>query len=141
MSNAPWGHPRMASAVDRGLIDGLRERLARRRVKLGALRPLLMAAYNAARQRLGDSATLVLLEPTRLCLIRTEQQRWQHVVVRRVGTDAARTIDQELATLSGSDPEPPLVALLVGRDVQWPIAPSRVPKRVARYSLACCAAM
>lgn len=141
VSDAPWGHPRLACAIDRGLIDGVLERLARQRVKAIGVRPLLMAAWNAARSRLGADATLVLLEPTRMCLARTERRRWRQVVVRRVNNHAARALDQELAALAGPDPDPPLVALLVGNDVQWPDGSAWAATHAARYSLARCAAM
>jgi hypothetical protein len=140
VASGRWGQPQLACAVDGGLVDALTQRLARRGLRLRSMQPLLVAAHNGRRRRLRGQATLLLLEPTRLCLARTDGGGWQHVVVRRGGSEVARVIDQEMALLAGSANAPPLDVLLVGDDVQWPEAPTRPVRRLSRRSLAACAA-
>lgn len=141
VASGPWGQQHLACAIDGGLVDALTQRLARRGLGLRSVQPLLVAAHNARPRRQRGQASLLLLEPTRLCLARTDGSGWQHVVVRRSGSEVARAIDQEMALLAGSDSAPPLDVLLVGDEVQWPEAPTPPVRHLSRRGLAACAAV
>lgn len=88
---APTGHDRLACAMPQALLAQLRQMAKARRLRLVAVQPYLMAAFNRfVRPQAGDDFLFVLAEPQRSVLLTVRQRRL--VSVRSVGsadTDAA----------------------------------------------------
>jgi hypothetical protein len=80
LSRQPADMPRVASAVDPELLDGLRSVCRRAGVRLGSIQPHLMVGFNRARGQLRHrSAWLTLLEPGHLCLTLLHNGHWSRV--------------------------------------------------------------
>ena len=79
VSPAPPGSPRLAAAMDRGLLESIRAAAGRSRSRLRSVQPYLMAAYNrlAARLRAKDFV-FMLAEPDRACVLTAEGGAWRH---------------------------------------------------------------
>lgn len=74
LASAAGTRARLASAVDRALLDALRERFpAGSRARLDSVRPWLVPAYNHMR---GEAAWLVLVEPGRACVACAPEGNW-----------------------------------------------------------------
>ena len=77
--------PRLASAVDTELLDGLRAVFDGAGIPLRSIQPHLMAAFNGFRgRRQQPSAWFALLEPGNLCLALQQQGRWSRVRSLRI---------------------------------------------------------
>lgn len=76
--------PRLASAVDTELLDGLRAVFDGAGIPLRSIQPHLMAAFNGFRSRLQHSAWFALLEPGNLCLALLQQGHWSRVRSLRI---------------------------------------------------------
>jgi hypothetical protein len=77
--------PRLASAVDPELLDGLRAVFDGAGIPLQSIQPHLMAAFNGFRGRLQQhNAWFALLEPGNLCLALLQQGRWSRVRSQRI---------------------------------------------------------
>jgi len=77
--------PRLASAVDAELLDGLRAVFDGAGIPLRSVQPHLMAAFNGFRGRLQQhSAWFALLEPGNLCLALLSHGRWSRVRSLRI---------------------------------------------------------
>lgn len=107
------GTPRVASAVDRELIDELQAIFpGAARPRLASVQPYLMCAFNRWRDRLGGGGWLVLPEPGRVCLALLADDVWQALQSAR---SAAETTEDWLALLdreaqrAGSQPVPTTV--------------------------------
>lgn len=80
LSRQPAEMPRVASAVDPDLLEGLRSVCQRSGVSLRSIQPHLMAAFNGARGQLRQrSAWLALPEPGHLCLALLHNGHWLRV--------------------------------------------------------------
>lgn len=80
LSHQPPEMPRLASAIDVDLLDGLRSVFDRTGVTLRSIQPYLMTAFNSARGQLRQrSAWLALLEPGHLCLALLHNGQWSRV--------------------------------------------------------------
>lgn len=82
--------PCLACGVDKTLLAALRELAAdpARRLRLGAVQPYLMAAYNRWRRQLdGRQDWLLLAEEGRICLGWFEDKDWAGVFCQQVGGD------------------------------------------------------
>ena len=80
---APRG-PRLACAVDGGLVDGLAGCFAGAGVKLVSVQPFLVAAFNRIRQMVGNaSCWIVVEEPGRLTLALIQRGAWVAIRSRR----------------------------------------------------------
>lgn len=78
--------PRLASAVDVELIDGLRGVFGAAGIPLKSIQPHLMAAYNSFRGGLGrHDAWLAVLEQGNLCLALLRRARWMRIRKLRIG--------------------------------------------------------
>jgi len=85
LSHQAPGKPRLASAVDAELLEGLRSMFARLGIALRSVQPHLMAAFNDARSQLRRrSAWLALLEPGHLCLALLRDGHWSRVRSLRI---------------------------------------------------------
>ena len=78
--------PRLASAVDAELLDGLRGVFDGAGIRLRSIQPHLMAAFNACRSGLPPtSAWFALLEPGSLCLGLLDHGHWLQMRSLRIG--------------------------------------------------------
>ena len=80
-SEAPLGAPRLASAVDKGLIDALKAAFpAKGKAKLVSVQPALMALFNRSRGAVPkDGAWVALAEPDRACVALHMRGSWRAV--------------------------------------------------------------
>jgi hypothetical protein len=80
-SEAPRGAPRLASAVDKTLIEALRACFVpKAKARLVSVQPALMAMFNRARGAVPKSgAWLALAEPERACVALHVQGHWRAV--------------------------------------------------------------
>lgn len=122
VSPGEYGDPALACAIDRGLLQALDAAVGRAgggRLRLDAVEPLLMTAFNHLRERLGRDAVLAIFEPSCLALAVLRDGRWQRVLVRHAGqAPRQRLIEQELA-LATADGLPGQVELLDFADEAW----------------------
>lgn len=80
------GAPRLASAVDADLIDGLRGVFDTAGIPLKSIQPYLMAAFNASRRTMPQSgAWFAVLEPGNLSLGLLDHGHWLQVRSLRIG--------------------------------------------------------
>ncbi|GAB3473734.1 hypothetical protein [Azotobacter salinestris] len=91
LSPAPAGQPRLAAAIERGLLERLQLALQGAGLRLSSVQPYLMAAFNRFAGKLpADDFLFVLAEPGRSSLLLARDGAW--VCVRSVsdgGDDAA----------------------------------------------------
>jgi hypothetical protein len=74
------GGPRLAAAVDRSLLAGIRTAVAPTRLRLASVQPYLMAAYNrVARSHTGRDFVFMLLEAGRACILAAQGGKWCYV--------------------------------------------------------------
>jgi hypothetical protein len=85
LSPARRGAPRLASALDAGLVPAIRACFARgAKLRLLSVQPYLMAAFNCWRAAIGQAdGWLLLLEPQRACLALQAGHRWAAVQTLR----------------------------------------------------------
>jgi len=85
LSAARRGVPRLASAVDAGLVPAIGACFPRgAKARLVSVQPYLMAAYNHLRGAMPDGdAWLLLVEPQRACLALIASRRWAAVQTLR----------------------------------------------------------
>lgn len=81
LSEETPGAARLASAVERGLLEELRGCFPDSgKPRLVSVQPFLMSTFNLWRRRLGsEAAWFVLVEPGRACLARFSKGRWAAV--------------------------------------------------------------
>lgn len=122
VSPGEFGEPVLACAIDRALLQALDACIGRApggRLRLTAVEPLLMTAFNHLRARIGGDAVLAVFETNCLALAVLREGRWQRVVSRHAGqAPRARLIEQELA-LATADGLPGQVELLDFADPPW----------------------
>lgn len=133
--------PRMASAVDRALVESLREAFKAAGLRLASIQPYLMAGVNHWRAIFGGApGWFALVEPGRLCCARFDRDGWQAVRTARLGADTAgdltEWLDRERRLAGGADhsprvllhaPEAPELAL--PRESGWSVEPLRLQPR------------
>lgn len=111
-----FGQPWIASAVDRGLLDGLAQRLDKDRRRLIAVQPALIAACNT--HRANGAGGVVVVEPGRLGIATFAGGQWQSIAARRYITSetgaARRALRQELARLAAPPATSAIVVLPLG---------------------------
>ena len=127
LSKGSAGVPRLASAIDRTLLDAARGIFAGSKIRLRSLQPYLMAAFNQWRREFDDGgAWLALAEPGRLCLALLHQGQWHSVRTRHIGPALAAELplilDQE-RLLSGLPDAPAKVFLHVPEDPAFALGP------------------
>jgi hypothetical protein len=111
-AEAPAGAPRLASAVDKALIDALRAVFPpKRKARLASVQPELMEVFNRARGAIPrGGAWLALAEPERACVALHMGRRW-HAVQSAKGAWLALL---ERARLAVAGETPDLVLLHAG---------------------------
>lgn len=67
----------VAAAIDNELQESLRSLFENSRLKLRAIQPHLMAAFNSLRREIGENAWFALVEPGMLCLARIDHGQWR----------------------------------------------------------------
>lgn len=82
LSPAPPGHPRLAAAVERSLIDALTEAFAGSAVRIASIQPAFVAQFNEAYSRIRADAWLVSAECGRMLIARITDGKWFSVRVR-----------------------------------------------------------
>lgn len=106
IGNAEPGAARLACAIDRALMDELRRTCSAARVKLTSVRPLLAAAFDQSRARLGAGQFwFAAAEQGRLCLAAVENHAWRAVLCQRIGRNVAdelrAMLDRALVAVPG----------------------------------------
>lgn len=145
---AQFGHPALAAAVDEGLLEGLREALSRRRLRLASLQPYLSSAFRLWRgQRHAGDGGFVVVEPGCVTALFRRDGAWSEVTNRRcraeMGDESARVVAQcvDADSLMGGEgaiallapPETAVEKLADGRPIRrlaeaagpWPADPWR----------------
>lgn len=86
LSDAPFGALTPVSGIEQELAAGIRDALAASPLKLLALQPYLMSAFNGWRRKLGhDTQWFVLIEAGMMCAGLLHQGQWQALRTRQVG--------------------------------------------------------
>ena len=114
------GSPRLAAAVDRELVEAVREVVGRSRLRITSIQPHLMAAFNAFGQRRETDFVFVVLEASRLCMIAAQGGVWRHVSGADAPADPvalAMSLEREIELAGLSDETPPAVFV---HATQWP---------------------
>jgi hypothetical protein len=136
-----WGRPWVACAIETALLDGLRSVLQAQGLRPGTVQPLLVAAFNDWRRRLGSGAAFAVVEPDRICVGVFDGNGWGEIGSRRSAGNAASALAQELATLATDSAPAALDLLLVGDGAPWPDdAAVPAPRVLGRRPLALCGA-
>lgn len=110
------GSPWLASAVEKPLLDRLRETLAPAGLSLYSLQPYLMAAFNGWRKEFtGARQWFVLGEPGRICISRFQGGGWRGIRSHRIEgawkDEAPLILERELLLAEG-DGAPQEILLL-----------------------------
>ncbi|HEX4944873.1 MAG TPA: hypothetical protein VFV55_11010 [Usitatibacteraceae bacterium] len=94
----PYGRASLACAVDRELVDAVRDVFRGTRLSLAAIQPLFMAAFNKYRKALGSTGCFLVYEKGRLCGATYADGEWRSALAVRVeeGCFNAATIEREL---------------------------------------------
>lgn len=111
LSDDAPGAPRVAAAVDAGLISAIEQTAKTAQASLLSIQPYLVAATNSWRKHFnqGRSSWLVLHEENRACLALIEHGRWRWLRCMRVGADWPQHLPELIeheTLLAGSDAAP-----------------------------------
>lgn len=103
-SEAARGAPRLASAVDRALLDQIRAAVAGKPgAKLVSIRPQLMSRFNAWRRAVpAQGAWVVLAEPDRACIALHGSRGWRSV--QNAKGDWRALLERERLRIEGEIP-------------------------------------
>lgn len=86
LGDAGYGETRLASAMDRELMQGLSEVIGRTSLRVVSIQPYLMTAFNHCRKLMQDDNYLFMLdEPGRLCLVQVRDRQWSQIRTTPVG--------------------------------------------------------
>lgn len=110
-TEAAPGEPRLASAIDAGLIEALKKAFEKKpKAKLVSIQPALMSRFNAARGAVpAHGAWLVIAEPERACIALHGTKRWR--AVQNVRGEWRAALERERHRVEG---EVPSLVLLAG---------------------------
>lgn len=110
----PHGRASLACAVDRELLDGLRSLARGTRLRLGAIQPLFMTAFNEHRAALGPTGCFLVYEHGRLCGAAYADGEWRSAMSARVdGGLTAQVLEREIL-LHGVPDDVPVFLCIVG---------------------------
>jgi hypothetical protein len=109
VAEAGPAHPRLASAIDRALLEAIAAAFRNRRVRLRSIQPHLMAAFNQALPAMRESSFwFVLQEPGRLLLGLIRDGAWRSVRGRQANGlwcgELAQIVERESALLAPEEP-------------------------------------
>jgi hypothetical protein len=108
-SEAAPGQPRLASAIDAGLLAALKDVFRAKKAKLVSVQPALMRRFNASRKFLPrDGAWLVIAEPERACVALHGGKHWRAVQNAKGAWRAA--LERERHRVEGAVPSLVLLA-------------------------------
>jgi hypothetical protein len=119
-SEAPPDAPRLASAIDSGLLEALKQAFAGRKAKLVSIQPALMSRFNAARKNVpAGGAWLVIAEPERACIALHGGKAWR--AVQNTKGDWRAALERERHRVEGEVPSLVLIAGVAApsNDSQW----------------------
>ena len=133
------GAPRVASAVDRQLIEALRSAFAQSAIALRSVQPFLMISFNRWRGEFRQrDAWFVIAERGRYCCAAIEKQEWRNVRSGKLGDGFLQELPQlfkrELFLVDGGEsaqavmlhvPEQPRFAAVPGSG--WQVTPLVLP--------------
>lgn len=91
------GAPRLASAVDGGLLDALRQAAAQNRLALRSIQPYLMASFNLFAGRIKKGGNwFATVENGKLCLALVRDGQWQRIQTHHDGMEKLKAwLDRE----------------------------------------------
>lgn len=108
-TGAPPGEPRLASAIDAGLLASLKGIFQGKQAKLVSIQPALMRRFNAARKDLPkEGAWLVIAEHERACVALHGGKAWRAVQNAKGAWRAA--LERERHRVEGAVPSLVLLA-------------------------------
>jgi len=108
-SEAGPGEPRLASAVDKALVEDLKKAFEGKKARLVSIQPALMRRFNVARNRLPkDGAWLVIAEAERACIALHGGRQWRAVQNAKGAWRAA--LERERHRVEGDVPTTVLLA-------------------------------
>lgn len=88
LNEGSFGSPSLASAVDQGLLEQLKNIFNESPLRLKSIQPYLMTAFNTCRRKLGrDAAWFVLAEQGVFCIGLLRNGQWQSIRLRRTEGD------------------------------------------------------
>ena len=133
------GAPRVASAVDRQLMEALRSAFAQSAIALRSVQPFLMISFNRWRGEFRRrDAWFVIAERGRYCCAAIEKQEWRNVRSGKLGDGFLQELPQlfkrELVVADGGEsiravmlhvPEQPRFASVPGSG--WQVTPLVLP--------------
>ncbi len=95
LSKNGYGEARLASAVDRELLDGLSGLFDGTSLRLASVQPCLMTAFNLCLNKIVDEDCLFILEePGKVCLAQMRNHQWSQIRVSPV-----ENLEHELGAL------------------------------------------
>jgi hypothetical protein len=139
LSDGKPGVPRVASAVDRQLVEALRSAFAQSKLALRSVQPLLMISFNRWRGEFRRrDAWFIIAERGRYCCAAIEKQEWRNVRSGKLGDGFLQELPQlfkrELSLAGSGDttqvvmlhaPEEPRFASVPGSG--WQVMPLVLP--------------
>lgn len=119
--------PRVACAVDQGLMNGLRDLCLQQQTFLQSVQPYLTVAFNQFSSQLHPNTWLTLVEDGILCLAHLQNGRWQSIKTARINSDwrreLTRLIQREtlLAGLSESNTAQSCPVMVIAPEYPAPV--------------------
>ncbi len=126
-----FNSPRVACALDRDLLNRLRELCSLQLVSLHSVQPYLAVAFNQYSSRLLPDTWLILVEDGILCLALLKNSRWQSIKTTRIDTnwrqELTSLIQREtlFAGITESETGQTLPMMVIAPDYPEPINISR----------------
>ena len=155
ISAAGYEEPRIVSAIDQELLDGLESMFAKVPSRIVAIEPYLMTAFNAWRKRLGkENGRFLLVEPGKACIVNIAADKCQNVKAYALPDqpeiELAEVLNRELMLEGAAECEKVVVCAVEQPDLQisspfpisWepliiPEMPGFSPHADAQFGMAC----
>ena len=107
------GLPRLAAAVDRALLEAVRNAVGRSRLRLTSVQPYLTAAYNGfERRRRETDFVFIAIEARRICILAAQSRVWRYVSAAATAdnpAELAESLEREIRLAGVNDGTPPAV--------------------------------
>ena len=112
--NAAAGCASLACGVDTQLIESVRETFRKARMRVAAIQPLYMSAFNRHRRAMGENGAFLVYEHGRLCSGSFHASQWRAIQNSRVdvGTPLEAAIEREVL-LHGLGADAPVFLCMV----------------------------